>query len=63
MFYIIVFGSWGNCIVDAKGNPTWDMENAMTFKTRQDAADYIGKHYKEWENVCSGEETMTVEQM
>ena len=48
MFYIIVFGSWGNCIVDTNGNPTWDMENAMTFKTRQDAADYITANWKEW---------------
>jgi hypothetical protein len=48
MFYIIVFGSWGNCIVDVNGNPTWDMENVMTFKTRQDAGDYITAHWHEW---------------
>lgn len=48
MFYIIVYGSWGNCIIDQKGDPTWDIENALTFKTRQEAGDYITAHWKEW---------------
>ena len=48
MFYIIVYGSWGNCIVSDKGEPTWDLSTAMTFKTRQDAGDYINTHWREW---------------
>jgi hypothetical protein len=63
MFTIKICGGWGSCYADAKGDPVFSTDKAMKFKTRQDAADYIGKHYKEWENVCSGEETMTVEQI
>lgn len=54
MFYIIVYGSWGNCIISVDGEPTWDMENAMRFMTRQDAADYITAHWKEWTEDKNG---------
>ena len=48
MFYIIVYGKWGNCIIAENGEPTWELENAMTFKTRQDAASYINDNFKSW---------------
>ena len=48
MFYIVVYGSWGNCLVSTEENPTWDIENALLFKTRQEAGDYIVAHWKEW---------------
>lgn len=48
MFYIIVHGQWGNCIVNNKGLPTWDMSEAMLFKSRTDAAQYINDNWKAW---------------
>lgn len=48
MFYIIVSGSWGNCIIARDELPTWDLADALTFKTRQEAGDYITTHWKEW---------------
>lgn len=48
MFYIIVYGAWGNCIVSDAGEPTWTLENAMFFKSRSDAAQYINSHWKQW---------------
>ena len=48
MFYIIVHGEWGNCIVNDKGLPTWDMSEAMFFSSRTDAAQYINDNWKAW---------------
>ena len=48
MFYIIVHGQWGNCIVNNKGLPTWDMSEAMLFSSRTDAAQYINDNWKAW---------------
>lgn len=48
MFYIIVHGSWGNCIVSDKGEPTWSLDNAMYFSSRTMAGQYINDHWKQW---------------
>jgi hypothetical protein len=48
MFYIIVYGSWGNCIVSDKGEATWDIENAMLFKSYSEACQYINDTWKSW---------------
>ena len=48
MFYIIVYGKWGSCIIGDNGEPIWSLDNAMTFKTRQDAGSYINDNWKAW---------------
>ncbi len=48
MFYIIVYGQWGNCIIGSDGQPTWELDNAMLFKSRTDAAQYINDNWKQW---------------
>jgi hypothetical protein len=48
MFYIIVYGQWGNCIIGSDGQPTWELDNAILFKSRTDAAQYINDNWKQW---------------
>ena len=48
MYYIIVYGSFGNCIISDKGLPTWDMENAMLFHSMTEAGQYINNTWKAW---------------
>lgn len=63
MFVIKVCGEWGSCYTDENNEPVFKTDKAKKFLTRQAAADHIGKHFREWEGVAEGKETMTVEQM
>lgn len=62
MFIIKVKGNWGECFVNAEHDPCFEKENALLFKTRQEAGDYISQHFNEWENVTDGSSTMTVQE-
>ena len=41
MFVVKVSGSWGSCYADKNNKPTYKIEKAKKFLTRQDAATYI----------------------
>lgn len=60
MFSIKVSGDWGSCYPDKDGEPVFSTKRAIRFKTRQMAAEYIMEHFKDWEEVASGKETMRV---
>ena len=63
MFVVKVSGSWGSCYADKNNKPTYKIEKAKKFLTRQDAAGFITKNYKAWKEIAKGNETMTVMQM
>ena len=63
MFVVKVSGSWGFCYADKNNKPTYKIEKAKKFLTRQDAATFIMHNYKAWKEIKKGNETMTTMQM
>lgn len=63
MFVVKVSGTWGFCYADNHNEPTFKLEDAAKFLTRQDAATYIMQNYKAWKEIKKGLATMTVMQM
>ena len=59
-FYISVSGDWGDCIVSYDNEPTWDLDNAMTFATEQDAERWVENNNSEWVGVKGGLDKMTL---
>lgn len=60
MFYISVKGNWGDCMVSNYDEPTWDLDNAKMFETKEDAEEYIRAKGREWVGVDGGNDEMTV---
>lgn len=51
MFCIVVYGTFGKCLIGLDNLPTWDIKNALTFYTRQEAGDYITNNWKDWSDT------------
>ena len=63
MYAIKITGYKGKVFIGKDHKPCKDKKNARLFKTRQAAATYILKHWKQWGVVADGSSTANVEEV
>ena len=62
--YVVKITSYkGKIFVGKDKRPCTDKKNARLFKTRQAAASYIVKNWKQWQCIADGSSTMNSEEV
>lgn len=60
MIYISVKGNWGDCMVSYDNEPTWDLDQAMKFDTKDEAESWWAKNGGDWVGADGTHDRMTV---